>query len=341
MHIGVLTLDKAGCIRTFNSAAELLLGYCGSDVRGQPGEQILPGVVHALACPSGQRHAGRGELQLKINARHKDGREVPLLATAYSTAGNDHPAAETSDIVLVFQSAAESEKLENQLRHVNRLQSLDQFAAGVVHELRNPLTGISTTAQNMMENIRPGDRFHEEVQDILADVKSIEDIVRRVLDFAHPSKSQVREGPIEDIVEDVLRFSKAPLRRQGIRLTTSLNKSSVKVRVDVSQMKQVFFNIIRNACEAMPQGGELRVSTTRQKAAAGRGLVRVAVADTGPGIAHEYLERIFEPFFTLHHEGTGLGLAISRKIVENHGGRIEVKSQPGTGTEFGIVLPVC
>jgi len=120
---------------------------------------------------------------------------------------------------------------------------------------------------------------------------------------------------------------------------TSLN-TSAKVRVDVSQTKQVLFNIVRNACDAMPGGGELRVSTARLPADDGH--VRVVVEDTGRGIPEEYLERIFDPFFSMNREGTGLGLAISRKIVENHGGRIEVESQPGKGTKFGVLLPaVC
>jgi two-component system sensor histidine kinase AtoS len=154
-----------------------------------------------------------------------------------------------------------------------------------------------------------------------------------------------------------------PLQRQGIKLTTDLHVSD-KVRVDVSQMKQVLFNIFRNARDAMPKGGELRVST-------GRGTIRskesdlrardgtidskesdlrastptsyetvyVEVEDTGRGIESQYLERIFDPFFTMHREGSGLGLAISRKIVENHGGTIEVESEPGKGTRFAVVLP--
>lgn len=103
-------------------------------------------------------------------------------------------------------------------------------------------------------------------------------------------------------------------------------------------MKQVFFHIIRNACNAMPEGGELRVSIAQSPADSGH--VRVEVADTGRGIFAEHLERIFDPFFSTDHEGAGLGLAISRKIVENHGGRIDVRGEPGKGTTFGIVLPV-
>ena len=339
MQIGLLTLDKTGCLRLFNSTAEQLLGYRAQDVRGKPCDPIFTGLAGLLAGLRTKQHGDKVEMLLKINARHKDGREVRLVATAHIAPETDDPSGGNGEVILVFDDAEELEKQENRLQHLNKLQSLDQFAAGIVHEIRNPLAGISTNAQFMMESIGPKERFHEEIQDILADVQNIEDITRRVLDFAHPSKSYVREEPIEGIVEEVLRFSKMPLRRQGIRLLTNLNKSPAKVRMDVSQIKQVIFNMVRNACEAMPEGGELRIHTSRSGAGHGNGHVRVEVEDTGRGIAEEHLERIFDPFFSLNREGTGLGLAISRKIIENHGGRIEVKSKPGKGTKFGIILP--
>ncbi len=318
-----------------NATAEQILGYRAREVQGKPCEEIFTGLTNLLAG-LGKRTRNQPEMQLKTNARHKDGRIIPLLATPYVTPGNGSPAG-LDNFILVFQDARELEKMENHLRHLDRLQSLDEFAAGIVHEIRNPLASISTNAQYMMEKIGRSDPFYEEMRDILADVKSIEGIVSMVLDFAHPDKSEVREAPIEDVVEEVLRLSKMTLRRQGIRLRTSYNKSRVPVKMDVSQMKQVFFNIVRNACDAMPEGGELRVSTAHQPA--GNGHVRVAVEDTGIGIAGEYLGRIFDPFFSMHHEGTGLGLAISKKIVERHGGKIDVQSKLGEGTSFAVVLP--
>jgi len=336
MRIGLLTLDSKREIALFNAAAEQILGYRAQEVRGKPCEGIFSRLTDLLASLNSRRPDHRPEVRLKANARHKDGRETPLVVTPYAAPGNGNPPAENG-VILVFQDARELEKMENQLQHLDRLQSLDQFAAGIVHEIRNPLAGISTNAQHMMERIGAADPFYEEMQDILADVENIEGIVSKVLDFAHPSKSQVREVLIDDVVKEVLRFSRMPLRRQGIRLLTSLSKPPARVRVDVSRMKQVLFNIVRNACEAMPEGGELRVSTTRL--APGKRHVRVDVEDTGRGIAKDYLERIFDPFFSMHREGTGLGLAISRKIIESHGGRIEVSSEPGKGAKFGVVLP--
>ncbi len=400
MQIGLVILDGGGRIVLFNTAAEQILGYRAREVRGKPGEEIFDGFADPPAFPSSERPGGEPEMQLKNSAHHKDGRVVPLIVTSYPMPGIDdrtahvtsgsaeRPVHPDNGVILVLQDARQLEKMENQLQHLDRLRSLDEFAAGIVHEIRNPLAGISINAQHMVEEIkkrcqksctksgRPG-RFHEEMQDILADVQSIEDIVKRVLDFAHPNRPQVRETPIEDIVKEVLRFSKMPLQRQGIRLVARFGDRSsdslntpAKVKVDVPQMKQVLFNIVRNACDAMPRGGRLCVTTARlstglrraeaaSAAQAGgeavgsrhgstelaevNGHVRVEVEDTGRGIAEGDLERIFDPFFSMHPDkgsgGTGLGLAISRKIVENHGGRIEVESTPGKGTKFAVVLP--
>jgi PAS domain S-box-containing protein len=347
VRIGLATLDKTGEIALFNTAAEQILGYSARQVRGKACDQIFTGLSDELAGLGNKRGDRRPDVQLKTDGRHKDGQTIPLLITPYGMPDNDKRSA-CDAVILLFQDARDLEKMENQLRHLDRLQSLDQFAAGIVHEIRNPLAGISTNAQYILERVKknceklcakdgPAGQFHEEMLDVLADVHSIENIVSKVLDFAHPGKSQIREAPVDDIVKDVLRFSRMPLRRLDIRLSTDFDEPSAKVRVDVSQIQQVLFNIVRNACEAMPDGGELRVSTSCP--AGDNGHVRVEVEDTGRGIAKEYLERIFDPFFSMHREGTGLGLAISRKIVENHGGRIEVKSKLGKGTKFAIVLP--
>jgi two-component system sensor histidine kinase AtoS len=347
VRIGLATLHKAGEIALFNTAASQILGYSAHEACSVPRDRIFVGLSDQLAGLSGNRSEGTPETQLKTVGRHKDGHEVPLLITPYLAPDNDE-RSNGQAVILLFQDSRDLGKLEKQLSHLDRLQSLDQFAAGIVHEIRNPLAGISTNAQYILERVKkncqklcakggPAEQFHEEMVDVLADVHSIESIVNKVLDFAHPGKSKIVEAPVDELVKDVLRYSRMPLRRQNILLSTNFGESTTKVKMDVAQIQQVLLNIIRNACEAMPKGGELRVSTSCL--AADKEHVRVEVEDTGGGIAKEHHERIFDPFFSMHREGTGLGLAISRKIVENHGGRIVVKSELGKGTQFAIVLP--
>ncbi len=293
VRIGLVTLHKTGEIALFNTAAEQILGYNAPQVRGKSCDRIFVGLRGQLAGLGSKRSNGKPEKQLKTDGRHKDGHTIPLLITPYFMPDNDKRSAHDA-VILVFQDARDLEKMQNQLRHLDRLQSLDQFAAGIVHEIRNPLAGISTNAQYILERVKknceklcakggPAGQFHEEMLDVLADVHSIESIVSKVLDFAHPGKSKVLKTPVHDIVQEVLRFSRMPLRRQNIRLSTDFAESTARVKVDVSQIQQVLFNIVRNACEAMPKGGELRVSTARL--AADNGHVRVEVEDTGRGIA--------------------------------------------------------
>ena len=334
MRIGMVTVNKTGAVALFNTAAEQILGYDANEVRGRPCDEIFIGWADLLARLSSKEPEDTSQLQLEIHARCKDGREVLLTARPHVV--HDDPLA-GDGLILVFQDTQELGKIDRQLQHLNRLQSLDEFAAEIVHEIRNPLAGISTNTQHMLEELGPADHFHDHVQDIFGDVKNIEVIVSKVLDFAHPNKAEQRVVPINELVTDVLRFSRMPLRRQDIQVVADLNESAGQVEVDVSQMRQVFFNIVRNARDAMLQGGELRVTTAPLDT--DNAHVRVQVADTGQGIAAEYLDRVFGPFFSVSGKGTGLGLAISRRIVENHGGRIEVTSEPGKGTKFAIVLP--
>ncbi len=347
MRVGLVTLDSSGAIALFNRAAEQILGYRAAEVRGRPCEEIFTGLTDRLSGHARKHPDNGAEIQLESTARHKNGHVIHLMVTPHVAPNPDNGSACNGGILL-FQMIQQLGKTDNPLQHLNRLQSLDHFAAGIVHEIRNPLAGISINAQHIVEEIEThchkvctkasrSEHFREEMQDILADVQSIENIVKKVLDFAHPNKSQVREFLVEELVDDVLKFSKMLLRRQGIRLRISPERSLAKVRADVSQIKQVFLNIVRNACDAMPEGGELRVRSA--PLSEGGRYVCLEVADTGPGIAKEHLERIFDPFVSMHGEGTGLGLAISRKIVEDHGGRIDVKSTPGKGTTFGVVLP--
>ena len=288
MQIGLLTLDGEGRIASFNTAAEQILGYTAREVLGRPGEEILDGVA------SGQHLAGRAYSAEAASAAKAGSSSRSEDASAPQTSPRHDPADPAGNgAILVFQDERQLEKMENQLRHLDRLRSLDEFAAGIVHEIRNPLASISVNAQYILDQVEKhcrglctrrdrqgGDRaassgprrrpdragrLHEQIQDILADVGSIESIVKRVLDFAHPNKPQVRDEPVADIVCEVLRFSRMPLRQRGIRLVIDLG-TQAKVRVDVSQMKQVLFNIVRNACDAMPRGGELHVRAARLRA---------------------------------------------------------------------------
>jgi len=350
MWMGLLVLDYSAKVAHLSASALDLLSYRRDEVECLPCQEIFPGLagfltsakskaVEADASSSQRRHLLNGEEnQLTLYARCKDGRLIPLLFTINfvpetSLAGGDREPAKT---VVILQDARELKKIEKQLCHADRLRSLDEFTAGIVHEIRNPLAGISINAQYIMGKLRPDDQFHEEMTDILTDARIIESIVSKVLDFAHPNKPDVKEIVVKELVEEVLKLSKVQFRCNNIKPACAFDQSCVKIKGDVLQMKQVLMNIIRNACAAMPEGGEFKVSCRTIEA---EKLARLEFADTGPGIPPEQWENIFQPFCHVSADGTGLGLAISRKIIENHGGHITVKSKIGQGTSFVISLP--
>lgn len=341
MRVGLSTLDNKNRIALFNAPAEQILGYQSSEVIGKACDEIFVGLADKLVNlhhEEGKQNGDQNEGgQIRHNALSKDGNEVPLITKAYASSSNGNSST-NSGTILVFQDAHELEAMENRLQHLDRLKSLDEFAAGIVHEIRNPLAGISTNAQYILEKLSPSDRFHEEMRDILEDVKDIEGIVGKILDFAHPSRANVQIISVNNIVNEVLRFSRMLLRRRGIQLVSNFIKADAKIKADVSQIKQVLLNVIRNAYDVMPKGGQLRVSTAHLPK--DKKHICIAIEDTGRGIAEELLERIFDPFFSMNREGTGLGLAISRKIVERHGGSITAQSEQGEGSKFEIILPV-
>jgi two-component system NtrC family sensor kinase len=166
------------------------------------------------------------------------------------------------------------------------------------------------------------------------------DVVRRLLDFARQSESTRARASLNDVVEDVVALSRHLIHTNGVALKLALEESLPWILVDVNQMKQVLLNLIHNALQAMPSGGELTIST-ESASRAGRDWIRVSVQDTGVGIPKPDQTRIFEPFYTTKGDqgGTGLGLSVTYGIVTDHAGQIDVESQPGAGSKFSVWLP--
>jgi two-component system, NtrC family, sensor histidine kinase HydH len=225
-------------------------------------------------------------------------------------------------------------EIEEQLRRADRLSALGELSAGMAHEIRNPLGSIRGTAEILRDGMPAEDPRHEFTGILVREVERLNRVVEDFLRFARPAPVARAAVDIDRIVGEVL---------------TLLRQTALKGRVQVvleagglpllsgngEQLRQAFLNLALNALQAMPRGGELRVSTGQVGAEA-----QVRFADSGQGIPPENLQRIFNPFFTTRHEGTGLGLAITHRIVQGHGGRIHVESRLGEGTTFTIALPM-
>ncbi len=228
-----------------------------------------------------------------------------------------------------------TQSVRQQVTRAEKLASIGRLAAGVAHEINNPLTGVLTFAHLLRE--KPG-RDAQDTQDldlIIHETSRAADIVRGLLDFARERPPLMEELDINDVVRRTVKLIANQKKFEKIVIEEDLHSDLPEVRGDMNQLQQVLLNLSLNACTAMPQGGRLTVSTSVED-----GKVAMKVSDTGRGIKDEHLDRIFEPFFTTQEvgKGTGLGLSVTYGIVEQHGGEIHVQSQEGQGSTFTIYL---
>ena len=236
----------------------------------------------------------------------------------------------------VTQRTEEVSRIHAQLYRSEKLASLGKLAAGVAHEINNPLTGILTNSSLLLEDLDTSDPRREDVEVMVSETIRCREIVKRLLDFAKQTKPLKKPTDLNALVENIILLVRNQTSFRNINIEKHLDPALPCVEADTDQIQQVFVNIILNAAEAMTKCGTLTIASSAKH---GGNIVEVSFADTGPGIPEADKERIFDPFFTTKEHGTGLGLSISYGIIEQHGGTISVESERGHGTIFTIRLP--
>ncbi len=235
---------------------------------------------------------------------------------------------------------------ETQLRRADRLSALGQLSAGLAHEIRNPLGSIKGAVEILQDDYPAGHPKAEFFGILLKEVDRLNDVLTNFLSFARPVSPHLAPVDVRAILTAVEGLISGQARRRQVQIFTSFHSGPSRVMADETLLKQACLNIMLNALEAMPEGGDLTIATQLGpgRAASQAGdrpeWVEVVFDDTGPGIAEEHLGRIFDPFFTTKQDGTGLGLAITHRIIEGHHGTIRVMSQRGKGTTFVVSLPL-
>jgi two-component system, NtrC family, sensor kinase len=237
----------------------------------------------------------------------------------------------------VEERSQEIMRMEEKLRRSEKLASLGTLAAGVAHEINNPLTGILLYASILNRDKRLDPALLPDVVRVISETERCAGIVKDLLEFSRESLPEKEVLRLDALLDDVVTFFHNQPDFNNIVIGKNYSSDVPQISVDPNQMRQVFMNLVINSGHAMPNGGELEISTFRS---ADEMYACAAIKDTGDGISEENLARIFDPFFTTKPEGTGLGLSISYGIIENHGGRIEVKSRAGEGAVFTVMLPV-
>jgi two-component system sensor histidine kinase HydH len=328
MPMGLVALDADGRIVAFNQTAESVLQQVAGDVIGRNADEILPEICRAfIASLKRDKRIMAGELDCPF----ADGRTVPLevIVTVLKEEGK------AAGIVLLFRDITEVRRLKKEIVRNQHLASLGSLAAGVAHEIRNPLSSIKGFATYFRDRYRDNPEDEKTAGIMIQEVDRLNRVISQLLDYARPMTMQRQEVSIQDIIRHALRMIEAQAREKGITLQADLPAEIPAAGIDADRMKQVFLNLYLNALGAMEDGGLLSVVLAELPGEH----IRIEIRDTGVGIAPEDLGRIFDPYFTTKPSGTGLGLAIVQKIVDAHGGEIQVASAPGQGTTVTILLP--
>jgi two-component system, NtrC family, sensor kinase len=237
----------------------------------------------------------------------------------------------------VNERTEEIRKIHSQLFRSEKLASLGKLAAGVAHEINNPLTGVLTNSSLLLEDLESNDPRREDLEVIVRETIRCREIVKRLLDFARQTKPQKKLTNVNALIDNIILLVRNQTSFRNIDIRNNLVPNIPEIMADPDQIQQVFINIILNASEAMINGGTLTINS---EVASSGNFVTIRFADTGPGISETIKEKLFDPFFTTKEQGTGLGLSISYGIIERHGGTISIDSTVGKGSTFIIQLPV-
>ncbi|HRR42260.1 MAG TPA: ATP-binding protein, partial [Syntrophales bacterium] len=239
----------------------------------------------------------------------------------------------------VIQDVTNEKRRDHYLQRVNRLVSLGELAAGVAHEIRNPLTGIGVVLDILGKKRRSKAEL-ELINDAKSEIVRLEKLISDLLTFARPRDLNFDLVDLRTVITSIFSLVKEQCDQKKIKLVIKVSDDIGRLFLDRERIKQGLLNIVINAINAMPDGGELTIEAVNCKNETDSGAaVKIVVSDTGTGISNENKNRIFDPFFTTSNEGTGLGLSITHSIVKEHDGSIRVESEEGRGTEFTIILP--
>ncbi len=343
---GVIAADRKGRVIIFNDAAAEIFGYtveealASLDVRQIYPDGLEREVMRQLRSPD---HGGRGKLRsFPVEVLHRDGTRIPINLNAAIVYEGDREVATIGffhDLRERLRMQKELEKTQLQLLQAEKMASLGKLAAGVAHQLNNPLGGIILFTKLILEEYALPEAAREDLNRVLNDAQRCRDTVKELLEFTRQTRHLMRPHDLNQAIARTLFLLKSQSLFHNIEIDTRLDPGLPPVTSDIQQMNHLFMNLILNAAQAMEGSGRLTVST-RHLPESRR--VRIEIADTGPGIPPEVLPHIFEPFFTTkpEGEGTGLGLSLAYGIVQNHGGVLTAASEPGQGAVFVIELPV-
>jgi two-component system sensor histidine kinase HydH len=331
MPIGLIALDDRQRIAAFNHTAESLMQLSFHEVMGKAADQVLPPELCAeINFPEIEDQVIEKEIDCTVGNGHIVALEIgaSLLADESGT---------HLGYVILFKDLTEVRALRHEIERSRRLASVGRLAAGVAHEIRNPLSSIKGFATYFKQRYQDVPEDQQTANIMIQEVDRLNRVVSQLLEFARPVSVSPKPTSFADLVTDSVKLIQQQAQDKQITINTRNSAKVDEIIIDSDRINQVLLNLYLNAIEAMEPGGKLRIEISDSKANGG---LNIQVSDTGNGIPAEDLPKIFDPYFTTKSSGTGLGLAIAHNIVEAMGGTLEVKSEADVGTTVTLTLPM-
>lgn len=346
---GLLTIDLSGKINFLNRTAEKILTHNGGKLENTSIFDLFPKLNDILEEIKKKEFKSSSDYQRYETLLINPPEEKIFLGFSISPLTN--PEGLLIGHTLIFQDITKFKEMEEQVKRVDKMAAVGLLAAGMAHEIRNPLASLSGSIQ-MLKSELSLDEHQQHLMDItLRESERLNALITDFLLFAQPPHTHKIFYPIEKIIEETIDLFQHSLSfHEGIQIIRPNHEGEIRISIDPDQMRQVFWNLFNNAAQAMSKGGKIQVQLRKGNGGkglhlplpspwGGKGWVKISVTDSGKGIAPEEKEKIFEPFYTTKENGTGLGLSIVHKIIENHNGVIKVDSEVGRGSTFTLFLP--
>jgi two-component system, NtrC family, sensor histidine kinase PilS len=351
LDAGLLTIDLHGKINFLNRTAEKMLNRGGEELRNVSIYDLFPEINELMEEIKMKPSDPLSDYQRyeTVFSNH-DGRRVYF---GFSISPLTDPDGSLIGHTLIFQDITKFKEMEEQIKRFDKMAAIGLLAAGMAHEIRNPLASLSGSIQLLSSELVLDHRQQHLMEISLRESERLNALISDFMLFAQPPQTHKVPWEVRKIIEETIElFIQSPSFPEGIHILPPTARENFQTMIDPSQMKQVFWNLLINAAQAMDNGGEIRIHLEKEEdhllsmvpprspQRRVKEWMKIAITDSGNGIAPEEKEKIFEPFFTTKDGGTGLGLSIVHKIVENHSGIIKVESEVGKGSTFTIFLPV-
>jgi two-component system sensor histidine kinase HydH len=329
LPVGLIATDKDGKIAFYNSAAERITGLNLSDAQGKDPEIILPDHFCGLT-----ESLDRGEsiTEKEMECEFTEDKIVPVSVSASKIINEE---GQFVGQVLIIRDLGEVRRLQGEIRRKEKLAAIGGLAAGVAHEIRNPLSSIKGIATYFKNKFDENSDDEEMAGVMIVEVERLNRVISELLEFARPTDLKLKTTDVTSLIEHSVRLIEKEASTKNIEIKLDLSQQTLSAEIDSDRFSQCLLNLYLNSLQAMEKDGQLSIKNSLTD----DNLIAIEIRDTGSGIKAENLNKIFDPYYTTKTKGTGLGLAIVHKIIEAHNGNIRVRSVPGQGTTFIIGIP--